>query len=51
MASAWQQLQGYVYGAGIDGAVLFDGVDAFLRRCRGDRTRGFIVSHKTEFGH
>ena len=30
----WQKLQGYVYGAGIGGAKLFPGVDAFLRRAR-----------------
>ena len=31
---AWQRLQGHVYGAGIGGAVLFDGADQFLQRCR-----------------
>ena len=48
---AWQRLQGYVYGQGIGGAAIFDGVDAFLRRCRRERCPPVIVSHKTEFGH
>ncbi len=48
---SWQQLQGYVYGRGIAGAVLLEGVDAFLRRCRGAGHGVFIVSHKTQFGH
>lgn len=47
----WQRLQGYVYGKGIGGAVMFDGVDAFLRGCRAAGHDVFIVSHKTEFGH
>jgi hypothetical protein len=48
---AWQQLQGHVYGKGIDRAVMFEGVDAFLRRCRAAGHAVFIVSHKTEYGH
>jgi hypothetical protein len=48
---AWQRLQGYVYGAGIADATMFDGVDAFLRQCRARRIDVFIVSHKTRFGH
>ena len=48
---AWQRLQGYVYGKGIAGAQMFDGVDAFLRRCRAEAAEVVIVSHKTEFGH
>jgi hypothetical protein len=47
----WQSLQGHVYGAGIAGAVMFEGVDAFLRRSRAEGHRILIVSHKTEFGH
>ena len=42
----WQKLQGYVYGQGIAGAKLFDGVQDFLRA-----HEVVIVSHKTEFGH
>ncbi|MFZ1189072.1 MAG: hypothetical protein WAO16_08825 [Pseudolabrys sp.] len=47
----WQRLQGYVYGSGISDAVMFDGLDRFLRRCRSDGHTVMIVSHKTEFGH
>jgi hypothetical protein len=48
---AWQKLQGQVYGQGIVGAGLCEGVDGFLRRCHEARATVFIVSHKTEFGH
>jgi hypothetical protein len=48
---AWQRLQGRVYGAEIASAVMFEGVDAFLRLCREADADVFIVSHKTEFGH
>jgi hypothetical protein len=48
---AWQQLQGHVYGKGIDGAVMCEGVDPFLRRCRAAGHGIFVVSHKTEYGH
>jgi hypothetical protein len=47
----WQKLQGHVYGVGIKHALLFDGVDLFLKRCRKTNSKIFIVSHKTEFGH
>jgi hypothetical protein len=47
----WQRLQGYVYGKGISGAKMFDGVGRFLRRCRTEHAEVVIVSHKTEFGH
>src|SRR5271156_2430469 len=46
---AWRQLQGYVYGTGIADASLFDGADAFLKRCQAESHAVFIVSHKTEF--
>lgn len=48
---AWQRLQGHVYGAGIGGAVLFDGAAEFLRGCRARGLELFIVSHKTRYGH
>jgi len=48
---AWQQLQGYVYGRGIAGARMFEGVDEFLRRARAEGLRVVVVSHKTEYGH
>jgi hypothetical protein len=47
----WQQLQGFVYGAGIGSAVLIDGAATFLQRCAMAGHEVFIVSHKTEFGH
>ena len=45
---SWQRLQGYVYAQGIKRAVLHDGVDRFLRRCRLEGVPVSIVSHKTE---
>ena len=48
---AWQRLQGRVYGSGIVDAVMFDGVDEFLRRCHEEGHDVYIVSHKTEYGH
>ena len=47
----WQRLQGYVYGAGIGGAVPFAGAIEFLRRCARARIPTYIVSHKTRYGH
>jgi hypothetical protein len=47
----WQRLQGYVYGAGIEGATPFSGACAFLARCRHEGVPVFIVSHKTQYGH
>jgi hypothetical protein len=48
---AWQRLQGYVYGAGISDAIMFDGVEFFLRDCRAKGIDVFVISHKTRFGH
>ena len=48
---AWQRLQGHVYGTAIMDAVMFDGVEAFLRGCRAKGYPVSIVSHKTEYGH
>jgi hypothetical protein len=48
---AWQRLQGHVYGSGIAGAFLFDGVGEFLMACRHHGCDVFVVSHKTQFGH
>jgi hypothetical protein len=48
---AWQQLQGYVYGRGIEAATFYEGVPEFFSFCR---MRGWdivIVSHKTILGH
>jgi hypothetical protein len=47
----WQRLQGYVYGAGIGGAVPFPGAREFLLGCARAGIATFIVSHKTRFGH
>ncbi|HEV8014450.1 MAG TPA: hypothetical protein VGP48_02895 [Stellaceae bacterium] len=47
----WQELQGYVYGAGIGDAVMCVGADEFLRECRRRGAEIFVVSHKTQFGH
>jgi hypothetical protein len=47
----WQRLQGYVYGAGIGGAVPFVGAAEFLARCAAEGVGVFIVSHKTRYGH
>jgi hypothetical protein len=48
---AWQHLQGIVYGRGVAEAMMFEGVDSFLRRCRHEGHAVFVVSHKTEYGH
>jgi hypothetical protein len=48
---AWQRLQGQVYGKGIGGATMVDGVASFLRRCRAEGAAVAVVSHKTEYGH
>ena len=47
----WQKLQSYVYGEGINEAVLFPGVYRFLWRCKQRKIDVEIVSHKTEFGN
>lgn len=48
---SWQKLQGYVYGVRIADAVLVEGADVFLQRCRDANCRVTIISHKTEYGH
>ena len=47
----WMKLQGRVYGAHIEKAILIDGVDEFLKRCHAKGVPVTIISHKTEFGH
>ena len=47
----WQRLQGYVYGAGIASATMFEGADAFLRSCLTKGLDVFVISHKTQYGH
>ena len=48
---AWQKLQGYVYGRGLDRAQAFEGLAAFLERARSVGDAIVVISHKTEFGH
>jgi hypothetical protein len=47
----WQALQGYVYGRGIEDAVLVSGVPEFLHRSQAHGDTILIVSHKSEYGH
>jgi hypothetical protein len=47
----WQRLQGYVYGAGIGGARMFEGAGDFLAACRKRGLALYVISHKTQFGH
>jgi len=49
--SAWQKLQGLVYGRGIGGARIFAGLSSFLQRARAVADTILIISHKTEHGH
>jgi len=48
---AWQALQGYMYGRGIQQAMLFDGVLDTLEQLAAEKHELFIISHKTEYGH
>jgi hypothetical protein len=45
----WQKCQALLYGRRISEARLIDGVDQFMRLCRGQGIPVYIVSHKTEF--
>jgi len=45
----WQKLQAFIYGKGMNGSLLFEGVKPFLDACRGAAISVFIISHKTEF--
>jgi hypothetical protein len=49
--TAWQELQGFVYGRGIVQARMAGGADHFLRRCREVGHKVLIVSHKTRYSH
>jgi hypothetical protein len=49
--ASWQRLQGYVYGAGIGGAVAYPGALDFFRRGVREGATMSIISHKTRFGH
>ena len=49
--TAWQKVQGLVYGKFIDLASLYPGVYEFVLRALASGHEIFIVSHKTELGH
>ena len=46
---AWTEIQGYVYGARMGEANPYPGVCEFFKRCRQERQRVMIISHKTRF--
>lgn len=45
----WQELQAFIYGERISGAVLFNGAKKFLNACRKASIPISIISHKTSF--
>ena len=45
----WQRLQAFIYGKGMENAVLMDGVADFFDLCKRLNVPAFIVSHKTQF--
>ena len=45
----WRQLQAVVYSVRMREAVLSEGVDRFVARCRQQGAAVFVVSHKTEY--
>ncbi len=45
----WQKLQAFVYGKGMESAVLMAGVAEFFDLCKGLSVPVFIISHKTQF--
>jgi hypothetical protein len=48
-AAKWTELQGLVYGLYIAEAEFAPGIERFLRTCKKQSVRTFIVSHKTMF--
>ncbi len=44
----WTELQGFVYGARMDLALAFPGVDAFFLLCKQKSIKIAIISHKTK---
>lgn len=44
----WQRLQAVVYGPRIGEASLIGGVETFFERCKREKARVYIISHKTE---
>lgn len=47
----WQELQAVAYGQRMDEAQLISGVGKFLRLCRKNKAKVYIISHKTEFAN
>jgi hypothetical protein len=45
----WTEMQGHVYGPGIEAATAYDGVTDFFRLRAAQGIPTFIVSHKTQF--
>ena len=43
----WTELQGYVYGTCMQDAPPFPGVVEFFTRCKEDKIKVYIISHKT----
>lgn len=46
---AWQKLQALAFGPRIGGAVMMEGLNAFLAQCQRLDVAVFVVSHKTRF--
>lgn len=46
--SVWTELQGYIYGARMDLALPYPGIDRFLSLCYLKQIQVFIISHKTK---
>jgi len=45
----WTELQGYVYGPGLDAATAYPGAAEFFRACAAREIKTVIISHKTQF--
>lgn len=45
----WQELQAIVYGPRMREAELIKGVDSFFKLCKKNKTKVYIISHKTQF--
>jgi hypothetical protein len=46
---AWTELQGFVYGPGLDAATAYPGAAAFFAACAARGIRTSIISHKTRY--
>lgn len=45
----WQKLQAFIYGKGMKGSLLSEGIKPFFDACRDAAIRVSIISHKTQF--